>query len=130
MFVSNGLPLFWAANEISNVNATTTTLPCFFVWLFVSVGHQIAGLVSQAENQLKAADYAAAVKTVEAGMRLDAGNRDLQAVLDRAKPKYEAAERSRRSGLGKTELLKEKGDDFYKQAAFEVRTCCSSACAV
>lgn len=82
---------------------------------------QIAGLVSQAENQLMAADYAAAVKTAEAGMRVDAGNRDLQAVLDRAKPKFEAAERSRRSGLSKTELLKEKGDDFYKQASFEVR---------
>lgn len=80
---------------------------------------KIAGLVSQAESQLKAADYAAAVKTVEAGMRVDAGNRDLQAVLDRAKPKFEAAERSRRSGLSKTELLKEKGDDFYKQASFE-----------
>ncbi|CAM9572052.1 unnamed protein product [Sphacelaria rigidula] len=52
-------------------------------------------------------------------MRLDAGNKDLQAVLDRAKPKFEAAERARRSGLSSTELLKEKGDDAYKRAAFE-----------
>lgn len=77
-------------------------------------------MVSQAESQLKAGDYAAAVKTVDAGMRMDAGNADLQAVLDRAKPKFEAAERSRRSGLSGTELLKEKGDDFYKKASFEV----------
>lgn len=76
--------------------------------------------MSQAEGHLKAGDYGAAMRAVDAGMRLDAGNRDLQAVLDRAKPKFEALERSRRSGLSSTELLKEKGDDFYKKAAFEV----------
>lgn len=80
----------------------------------------MAQLISQAESQLRAGDYGAAVKTCDAGMRLDAGNSDLQAVLDRAKPKFEAAERARRSGLSRTELLKEKGDDFYKQASFEV----------
>lgn len=100
---------------------------------------QVSQFVASAEAQLKAGDYAAAVRTVDAGMRLDAGNRDLQAVLDRAKPKFEAAERSRRSGLTTTELLKEKGDDFYKKASFEVsqsvnepppppaRHCCDSA---
>ena len=60
------------------------------------------------------------MRAVEAGMRLDAGNSDLQAVLDRAKPKFEAAERSRKSGLSSTALLKEKGDDFYRKASFEV----------
>lgn len=60
------------------------------------------------------------MRAVEAGMRLDAGNSDLQAIMDRAKPKFEAAERSRKSGLSSTELLKEKGDDFYRKAAFEV----------
>lgn len=82
--------------------------------------HQVAQLVSSAQSQLKSGDYAGAVKTVDTGMRLDAGNKDLQAVLDRAKPKFEAAERSRRSGLSSTELLKEKGDDFYRKASFEV----------
>ncbi|CAM9766964.1 unnamed protein product [Discosporangium mesarthrocarpum] len=53
-------------------------------------------------------------------MRLDAGNRRLVAVMSRAKPKWEAQERARRSGLDTTELLKEKGDDAYKQAQFEV----------
>lgn len=76
--------------------------------------------MASAESQLKAGDYGAAVRTADAGMRLDAGNKDLQAVLDRAKPKFEAAERARRSGLSSTELLKEKGDDAYKRAAFEV----------
>lgn len=80
----------------------------------------MAQFISQAEGQLRAGDYGAAVKTCDAGMRLDAGNADLKAVLDRAKPKFEAAERARRSGLSRTELLKEKGDDFYKQASFEV----------
>lgn len=97
---------------------------------------QVSQFVASAEAQLKAGDYAAAVRTVDAGMRLDAGNRDLQAVLDRAKPKFDAAERSRRSRLTTTELLKEKGDDFYKKASFEVsqsaphppaRYCCESA---
>lgn len=81
---------------------------------------QVSQFVASAEAQLKSGDYAAAVRTVDAGMRLDAGNRDLQAVLDRAKPRHEASERSRRSGLSTTELLKEKGDDFYKKASFEV----------
>lgn len=80
---------------------------------------KVAQFVASAENQLKAGDYAAAVRTADAGMRLDAGNNNLQAVLDRAKPKFEASERARRSGLSSTELLKEKGDDFYKKAAFE-----------
>ncbi|CAM9249145.1 unnamed protein product [Scytosiphon promiscuus] len=82
-------------------------------------GEKVAGLVSQAEAYLKAGDYGAAMRAADSGMRMDAGNRDLQAVLDRAKPKFEALERSRRSGLSSTELLKEKGDDFYKKAAFE-----------
>ncbi|CAM9723068.1 unnamed protein product [Ascophyllum nodosum] len=80
---------------------------------------KVAQLISQAENQLKSGDYGAAVKTCDMGMRLDAGNPDLQAVLNRAKPRFEAAERARRSGLSRTELLKEKGDDFYKNASFE-----------
>lgn len=85
---------------------------------------QVSGLVSQAEAYLKAGDYGAAMRAADAGMRIDAGNSDLQAVLDRAKPKFEASERSRRSGLSSTELLKEKGDDFYKKAAFEVGRWC------
>lgn len=83
-------------------------------------GDKVSQFVSQAEAQLKAGDYGAAMRAVDAGMRLDAGNSDLKAVMDRAKPKFEAAERSRRSGLSSTELLKEKGDDFYKKASFEV----------
>lgn len=84
--------------------------------------HQVAQFVNSAQNQLKAGDFAAAVKTADAGMRLDAGNLDLQAVLDKAKPKFEAAERARRSGLSRVELLKEEGDDFYRKASFEVRS--------
>lgn len=84
-------------------------------------GEKVSQFISQAEAQLKAGDYGAAMRAVDAGMRLDAGNSDLKAVLDRAKPKFEAAERSRRSGLSSTELLKEKGDDFYKKASFEVK---------
>lgn len=91
---------------------------------------QVAQFVASAENQLKAGDYAAAVRTADAGMRLDAGNKDLQAVMDRAKPKFEASERTRRLGLSSTELLKEKGDDFYKKAAFEVCMCCVCLSAV
>eukprot|EP00903_Cladosiphon_okamuranus_P005515 g5494.t2 len=82
-------------------------------------GEKVAQFISQAEAQLKAGDYGAAMRAVDAGMRLDAGNSDLKAVMDRAKPKFEAAERSRKSGLSSTELLKEKGDDFYKKASFE-----------
>lgn len=90
------------------------------VWTHLPLASQVAGFIAAAENQLKAGDYGAACKTAEQGMRMDAGNPDLKAVLDRAKPKWEAQERARRSGLSTTELLKEKGDDFYKKASFEV----------
>lgn len=60
------------------------------------------------------------MKTVDAGMRLDAGNTDLKAILDQAQPAFDKAERSRKSGLSSTALLKEKGDDFYRKASFEV----------
>ncbi|CAN0475544.1 unnamed protein product, partial [Ectocarpus sp. 12 AP-2014] len=43
-------------------------------------GEKVSQFVAQAEAQLKAGDYGAAMKAVEAGMRLDAGNKDLQAV--------------------------------------------------
>lgn len=55
-------------------------------------------------------------------MRLDAGNSDLKAILDQAQPAFDKAERSRKSGLSSTALLKEKGDDFYRKASFEVCT--------
>ena len=51
--------------------------------------------------------------------RLDAGNPDIDSMMSKVRPKYEAQEKARKSGLGANELLKEKGDDEYKKANFE-----------
>ncbi|CAM9527975.1 unnamed protein product, partial [Phaeothamnion confervicola] len=80
---------------------------------------KVTSFIQQGQQLLAAQDYAGAMRAAEAGLRLDAGNRGLTGIIDRAKPKFEAEERSRRAGLGRTELLKEAGDDLYKQAQFE-----------
>merc|ERR1712048_388083 len=61
-----------------------------------------------------------AYKTLELASRLDAGNPDIQRMISRVKPKYERMEARRKAGLSTTESYKEKGDEAYKAANFEV----------
>jgi stress-induced-phosphoprotein 1 len=80
---------------------------------------KVSNFISQAESALKSGDYGSAVRICDSALRLDAGNTDVQRILKLAQPKFDAQERSRRSGLNKTELLKEEGDEHYKKAQFE-----------
>lgn len=80
---------------------------------------KVAGFISQAESALKAQDYSGAIKACDSALRLDAGNPDAQRILKVAQPRFDAAEKSRKSGLSRTEMLKEAGDDHYKKAQFE-----------
>eukprot|EP00519_Triparma_laevis_P015834 CAMPEP_0182495058 /NCGR_PEP_ID=MMETSP1321-20130603/3880_1 /TAXON_ID=91990 /ORGANISM="Bolidomonas sp., Strain RCC1657" /LENGTH=319 /DNA_ID=CAMNT_0024698321 /DNA_START=15 /DNA_END=974 /DNA_ORIENTATION=- len=82
-------------------------------------GEQVANYCSKASEQMQSGDIAGAYKTLELASRLDAGNPDIDSMMSKVRPKYEAQEKARKSGLGANELLKEKGDDEYKKANFE-----------
>jgi stress-induced-phosphoprotein 1 len=80
---------------------------------------KVAAFISQAQAAMKSGDYGGAIKLCDSALRLDAGNSDVQRILQQAQPRFEAAEKSRKAGLGRTEMLKEAGDDHYKKAQFE-----------
>jgi stress-induced-phosphoprotein 1 len=50
---------------------------------------------------------------------LDAGNTEIQKLQSIVKPKYDAMEAKRKSGLSGVERHKEQGDECYKNANFE-----------
>lgn len=76
-------------------------------------------LQESAEKMLKSGDVAGAYKALDAARAVDSGNQQLQRTFERVQAQYEAAEKSRRSGLSPTERLKEQGDDRYKAGMFE-----------
>mmetsp|Transcript_21631 Transcript_21631/g.28374 ORF Transcript_21631/g.28374 Transcript_21631/m.28374 type:complete len:320 (-) Transcript_21631:360-1319(-) len=80
---------------------------------------KVEALMTLAQQQNKSGEYGAAVKTLDQALRLDAGNQQLNALMNSVRPKFEQEEKARRSGLSRTELLKEQGDDAYKSANFE-----------
>lgn len=80
---------------------------------------QVAGYCSQAKEQAQNGDLGAAMKTLELASRLDAGNSEIDSLMKKIRPKWEAQEKKRKSGLSPTEKHKEKGDEMYKDARFE-----------
>jgi len=80
---------------------------------------KVEGFLTQAEGQLKDNDIAGAYKSVDAGLRLDPTNSDLNKLMDTVRPKYERFERNRMAGLDPKEKLKEEGDSLFKSAKFE-----------
>lgn len=80
---------------------------------------QVANYCQQAEAQFNSGDIAQAMKTLELAGRLDAGNPSIATIMNKVKPAYDKQEAARKRGLSKTEQLKEKGDDSYKNADFE-----------
>ena len=80
---------------------------------------QVANYTSTAQAQFSAGDIAAAVKTIEAATRLDAGNPDLEALQAKVMPHWRKMEAKRKAALSGPELHKEKGDELYKNASFE-----------
>mmetsp|Transcript_702 Transcript_702/g.886 ORF Transcript_702/g.886 Transcript_702/m.886 type:complete len:324 (-) Transcript_702:126-1097(-) len=80
---------------------------------------QVASYCKKAEEQMMGGDISGAYKTLELASRLDAGNAQIVRMMSKVKPKFEAMEARRKSGLSSTELFKEKGDEAYKAANFE-----------
>lgn len=75
--------------------------------------------VDQAKDFISKQDYTSASKSIEAGCRLDPNNDTLQALSKQIAPKLEAIEKSRKSKLSPTEVLKDEGDTKFKAAEFE-----------
>mmetsp|Transcript_22453 Transcript_22453/g.32853 ORF Transcript_22453/g.32853 Transcript_22453/m.32853 type:complete len:326 (-) Transcript_22453:225-1202(-) len=82
-------------------------------------GDQVKGYCNKADEQMQAGDIPGAFKTLDVASRIDAGNKDIERMMKRVKPKYDALEKQRKAGLGHTESFKEKGDEAYKSANFE-----------
>jgi stress-induced-phosphoprotein 1 len=82
-------------------------------------GEQVAAYCTKARTEIKAQDWAAAMKTLELASRLDAGNPDVASLLKTVKPKFDQMEKQRKASLSGPELYKEKGDEQYKNAQFE-----------
>jgi len=80
---------------------------------------QVSQFCMKAEEQMQSGDIAGAYKTLELASRLDAGNPDIDRMMSKVQPKWEAMERKRKAGLSATEIYKERGDEAYKAANFE-----------
>jgi stress-induced-phosphoprotein 1 len=80
---------------------------------------QVVSFCRKADEQMQNGDIAAAFKTLELASRIDAGNAEIERMMSKVKPKYEALEARRKAGLSTTEVFKEKGDEAYKAANFE-----------
>lgn len=82
-------------------------------------GEQVASHIVKAEEQMQNGDIPGAMKTLDLASRLDAGNPDIERMLSKVKPKFDALEAKRKASLSSTELHKEQGDTAYKNARFE-----------
>jgi len=82
-------------------------------------GEQVASYCAKAEEQMQNGDISGAMKTLDLASRLDAGNPDIETMMKKIKPKFEAMERKRKAGLTPVEKHKENGDQSYKSANFE-----------
>lgn len=80
---------------------------------------QVAAYCARASEQAQNGDVGGAYKTLELASRLDAGNPQIEKLMSKVKPKWEAMENRRKAKLKGPDLFKEKGDDFYKDAQFE-----------
>jgi stress-induced-phosphoprotein 1 len=83
-------------------------------------GEQVAAYCGKAEEMMQNGDIAGAMKQLDLASRLDAGNADIDRMLSKVKPKFDAMERKRKSNLTPVEKFKEQGDISYKNANFEI----------
>lgn len=80
---------------------------------------RVVGIIARAGDQHKAGDFAECMKTIDRGLALDAGNKELVALQKQVQPKFDKAEKMRVSGMTKNERSKEAGDKAFKNAQFE-----------
>ena len=60
----------------------------------VQRNEQAKSYCSKAQEQMQNGDIEKAFKTLEAASRIDAGNSDIQNMMNKVRPKWEAMERS------------------------------------
>lgn len=82
-------------------------------------GEQVAAYCNKAEEMMQNGDVAGAMKQLDFASRLDAGNPDIERMMSKVKPKFDAMERKRKANLTPVERFKEQGDASYKNANFE-----------
>jgi stress-induced-phosphoprotein 1 len=82
-------------------------------------GEQVAAYCNKAEEMMQNGDVAGAMKQLDFASRLDAGNADIDRMMSKVKPKFDAMEKKRKAGLSPVEKFKERGDASYKNASFE-----------
>lgn len=109
--LESGLAVDSANKDLKNMKKDLTEL---------QRGETVAAYIRKCEEQTANGDVAGAYKTLELASRLDAGNPDIERMMSRVKPKYERMEAQRRSKLSTDEVWKERGDDAFKNAQFEV----------
>jgi len=83
-------------------------------------GEQVNSFCNKAEEQMMSGDIPGAMKSLDLASRLDAGNPIIERMMSKVKPKFEAMEKRRKANLSATEVFKERGDEAYKAANFEV----------
>jgi len=83
-------------------------------------GETVAAHLRRCDEQVTNGDIAGAYKTLDLASRLDAGNPDIDRMMGRVKPKWDRMESQRRAKLSQDEVYKERGDDSFKSAQFEV----------
>lgn len=81
---------------------------------------KVSASINTAEGMMQGGDIAGAFKTIDAALRLDPTNSKLNGMMDRVRPKWEAAEKSRVSQLDPVERIKEAGDNAFKTSQFEL----------
>ena len=82
-------------------------------------GEKVAAFCNKADELMQNGDIAGAMKQLDLASRLDAGNADIERMMSKVKPKFEAMERKRKANMTPTEKFKEQGDTSYKNANFE-----------
>eukprot|EP00632_Arachnochrysis_sp_CCMP2950_P005298 CAMPEP_0185706472 /NCGR_PEP_ID=MMETSP1164-20130828/21927_1 /TAXON_ID=1104430 /ORGANISM="Chrysoreinhardia sp, Strain CCMP2950" /LENGTH=320 /DNA_ID=CAMNT_0028373877 /DNA_START=184 /DNA_END=1146 /DNA_ORIENTATION=- len=89
---------------------------------------KVVALAAKAHELAQNSDFGEALKTIDRGLALDGGNKELTTLKARIEPKFQAAEKRRVQGLSRPERAKEDGDAKYKNADFEGAIAAYTAC--
>ena len=80
---------------------------------------KVAAFIGKANEQAQNGDFGECLKTIDRGLAIDGGNKQLTALKLKIQPKFDASEKRRASTMSKPEKDKETGDKLYKDANFE-----------
>mmetsp|Transcript_23884 Transcript_23884/g.29798 ORF Transcript_23884/g.29798 Transcript_23884/m.29798 type:complete len:222 (-) Transcript_23884:3-668(-) len=89
---------------------------------------KVKAITEKADELAQNGEFAECLKTIDRGLALDGGNKQLSGLKSRIQPKFQAAEQRRLKSLSKPERAKEEGDTKYKNADFEGAISAYSRC--